>query len=387
MVFLFSAIHHFKYGLYATAILNKNVKVIQYRYSSYFFSNSKSFLFYLLVQSEQPLALKIQLRFFHWYFTTIKILLQKFRSMKQLIFFVFTFICSTVTAQDASIQKIRLETQRTIKKPTDTSNKIWKKGGLYGINISQGSLSNWAAGGDNFSLSVNSILNTYAFYKNGKLSWDNTFDFNLGYVNTTSIGGRKNDDRFDFLSKVGHAISPKLSLAELLNFRSQIFKGYTFSNNVKTYASNFLAPGYLLLSAGLDYKPTKNLSIYFSPASARWVIVNDTALANKGLYGVTPGKKSKLEFGGFATVNYLKEFNKFVSYKGRLDLFSNYNKNPQNVDVFLSNTLNAKLGKLFAITWSVDMIYDDDVRLFGLNKTSPSLQLKSLVGIGFQVKF
>ncbi|HRF22582.1 MAG TPA: DUF3078 domain-containing protein, partial [Chitinophagaceae bacterium] len=69
------------------------------------------------------------------------------------------------------------------------------------------------------------------------------------------------------------------------------------------------------------------------------------------------------------------------------DLFSNYNKNPQNVDVFLSNTLNAKLGKLFAITWSVDMIYDDDVRLFGLNKTSPSLQLKSLVGIGFQVKF
>ena len=120
--------------------------------------------------------------------------MQKFRSMKQLIFFVFSFICSTVTAQDASIQKIRLETQRTIKKPTDTSNKIWKKGGLYGINISQGSLSNWAAGGDNFSLSVNSILNTYAFYKNGKLSWDNTFDFNLGYVNTTSIGGRKNDD-------------------------------------------------------------------------------------------------------------------------------------------------------------------------------------------------
>ena len=117
--------------------------------------------------------------------------------MKQLIFFLFTLICSTVTAQDASIQKIRLETQRTIKKPLDTSNKIWKKGGLYGINISQGSLSNWAAGGDNFSLSVNSILNLFAFYKKGKTSWDNTFDFNLGYVNTTSIGGRKNDDRFD----------------------------------------------------------------------------------------------------------------------------------------------------------------------------------------------
>ena len=307
--------------------------------------------------------------------------------MKKWIFIASLFSFQLVNAQDASIQKIRLEAMRTIKKPVDTSNKTWKKGGLYGINISQGSLSNWAAGGDDFSLSVNSILNLYAFYKKGKTSWDNTFDFNLGYVNTTSIGGRKNDDRFDFLSKVGHSISPKLSLAELINFRSQIFKGYTFSGTTKTYASNFLAPGYLLLSAGLDYKPTKNLSIYFSPATARWVIVNDTALSNKGLYGVTPGKKSILEFGGFATVNYLKEFNKFISYKGRLDLFSNYKKNPQNIDVFLSNTLNAKLGKLFAITWSVDMIYDDDVRLFGPNKTSPALQLKSLVGIGFQVKF
>ena len=61
--------------------------------------------------------------------------------MKLLIFFVFTLICSTVTGQDASIQKIRLEAQRTIKKPVDTSNKLWKRGGLYGINISQGSLS------------------------------------------------------------------------------------------------------------------------------------------------------------------------------------------------------------------------------------------------------
>jgi hypothetical protein len=53
----------------------------------------------------------------------------------------------------------------------------------------------------------------------------------------------------------------------------------------------------------------------------------------------------------------------------------------------MSNTLNAKLGKVLAVTWSVDIIYDDDVRLFGPNKNSPGTQLKSLVGIGLQVKF
>lgn len=291
------------------------------------------------------------------------------------------------TAQDDVLKKLKSESERTIKKEVDTSGKHWRKGGLYSINISQGSLNNWAAGGDNFSFSVNSVLSLFAFHKKGKNSWDNTFDFNLGYVNTTSLGSRKNDDRFDFLSKYGHALNDKLNIGGLLNLRSQFFKGYIFPDNVKTFSSNFMAPGYLLLSAGLDYRPTKNLSVYFSPATARWVIVRDTALSNKGLYGVEPGKKSALEFGGFVTIGYLKEFSKQITYKGRLDLFSNYRKKPQNIDLFMSNTLSAKLGKVLAVTWSVDIIYDDDVRLFGPTKTSPGTQIKSLVGIGLQVKF
>ncbi len=292
-------------------------------------------------------------------------------------------------AQDGVIKKLRIESERNIgnKAGTDTLKKAWKKGGLYGINISQSTLNNWAAGGENFSLAVNSILSLFAFEKKEKHSWDNTFDFNLGYIRTTSLGGRKNDDRFDLLSKYGHVLNPKLNVAGLFNLRSQFFRGYTFTDSTKTHSSGFMAPGYLLLSAGLDYKPTKNLSIFLSPATARWVIVKDTALANKGLYGVTPGKKRALEIGGFATINYLKEFNKYITYKGRLDLFSNYRHNPQNVDLYMSNVLNAKLSKILALSYSLDLIYDDDVHLFGKNKTSPALQLKSQVGIGLLLKF
>jgi len=148
-----------------------------------------------------------------------------------------------------------------------------------------------------------------------------------------------------------------------------------------------MAPGYLLTSLGLDFKPQKNLSIFISPVTARWVIVRDTALANRGLYGVTPGKKSNLEFGAFATVNYMKEINKHVTYKSRLDLFSNYRHNPKNIDLFMSNILNAKLGKVLSVSWSLDFIYDDDVRLFGKNQRSAALQVKSLVGLGFLVRF
>ncbi len=302
--------------------------------------------------------------------------------------FILMSLSLIAFSQDATIKQLRIEAQRPIKKAEDTSQKKWRRGGMYGINISQGSLSNWAAGGDNFSFSVNSMLSLFAFYKKGHHSWDNTFDFNLGYVNTTSLGSRKNDDRFDILSKYGHALNPKLNIAGLFNIRSQFFRGYIYSGDtLRTLSSTFMAPGYVLVSVGLDYKPTKNLSIYLSPATSRWVIVKDTTLSNKALYGVESGKKTSLEFGGFATISYLKEFNKSISYKARLDLFSNYRHNPENIDIFMSNVLNAKLGKVLAVTWSVDIIYDDDVRLFGPYKNSPATQLKSLVGIGFQLKF
>lgn len=307
---------------------------------------------------------------------------------KKLLFGALISLALNLTAQDQAVKALQNETNRTIKKdPVDTSKKTWKKGGIYGINISQGTLSNWAAGGDNFSLSVNSLLSLYAFHKKNKHSWDNTFDFNLGYVNTTTLGGRKNDDRFDLLSKYGYALNSKLNLAGIFNLRSQFFKGYTFPDGNKTLSSNFMAPGYLLLGAGLDYKPTKNLSIFISPATARWVIVKDPILSAQGLYGVKSGETSSLEIGAFSTINYLKEISKTVTYKGRLDLFSNYRNNPQNIDIYMTNVLNAKLGKVLSLTWSVDVIYDDDVKLFGKNQTSPGTQLKSLVGIGLLVKF
>ena len=293
-----------------------------------------------------------------------------------------------ISAQDGAVKNLQSESGKSIKKdPADTAIKIWRKGGLYSLNLSQGSLNNWAAGGDKFSLAVNSLLSLYAFYKKDKHSWDNTFDFNLGYIKTTSLGSRKNDDRFDLLSKYGYAIAPRLNVAALFNLRSQFFKGYTYPDNIKTYASNFMAPGYILLSPGLDYKPTKYLSIFLSPATARWVIVKDTALSNKALYGVTPGKKSNFEFGAFASINYLKEFNKVLTYKGRLDLFSNYKHNPQNVDLYMTNALNVKFSKVLSAIWSIDLIYDDDVRLFGPHQTSAALQVKSLVGVGLLVKF
>jgi hypothetical protein len=299
-----------------------------------------------------------------------------------------SLVLVSVQAQDPTVKKLQEESAKAIaKNPADTLPAKWRKGGMYNLNLAQGSLKNWAAGGDEFSLTISSILNLFAFYKEGKHSWDNTFDLNFGYVRTTSLGSRKNDDRIDLLSKYGYAIAPKWNLAGLFNFRSQIAKGYTYTDNIKTLSSAFLSPAYILVSPGIDYKPNNHFSVFLSPATARWIIVRDDTLSAKGLYGVEPGKKSELEVGAFLTANYIKELNRVVAYKGRLDLFSNYRNNPKNVDVFFTNVFAVRLSRALAATWNIDIIYDDDIRIFGKDKTSPATQVKSLIGAGLQVKF
>jgi len=307
--------------------------------------------------------------------------------MKSILTTLATFIFITAFAQDPSVKSLQTESDKTIKKPeTDFLPKIWRCGGLFSLNISQGSLSNWSAGGDNFSLSLNSFLNVFAFYKKDKYSWDNTLDMNFGYIKTTSLGERKNDDLVDLLSKYGYSLSPHLSLSGLFNFRTQMARGYNYDGTSRSLTSAFFSPAYILLSIGLDNKPTKDLSIFVSPLTSRWVIVNNDSLSAKGLYGVEPGKKSKNEIGAFVTINYLKELNKSVGYKGRLDLFSNYEHNPQNVDLYMTNVFTTKLSKVLAASWNVDLIYDDDTKLFGRNHNSPAMQFKSLVGVGLSVK-
>ena len=305
---------------------------------------------------------------------------------KLLLSTLLTTLCILSFSQDQVIKALSEETgKKEVKKEKDTTRWNWKYGGLMNFSMAQSSLSNWAAGGDNFSLSVSSYLNYYFFFQKNRRAWDNNIDVNLGYVQTTSLGGRKNDDRFDYLSKYEYKMDStgKWYLSSLFNFRSQFFDGYTYNNNVSTFSSSFLTPAYTLLSVGFDYKPRHHFSLFLSPLTSRWTIVANNILASQAAYGVDSGKNSKNEIGGFATLNYAIILEKNITYKGRLDFFSNYSHNPQNVDVYMTNQFSFRINRNFSATYSLDLIYDDDVRIFGPLGKSPGLQSKSLIGIGY----
>lgn len=310
---------------------------------------------------------------------------------KNLFVMLFSASIVLVQAQDATIKNLKSDAAKEIKKDAaDTAAKTWKKGGLFNVNINQGALSNWAAGGDKSTFSVTSFLNLYAFYKKGKHAWDNNLDLAYGMVNTTSLGQRKADDRIDLLSKYGYEIAPKWYLSGLFNIRTQFTDGFSYpKDGDKIKTSTFFAPAYLLVSLGMDYKPTENFSLFLSPATSRWVIVNDDSLSAAGAYGVTPGKKSRNEIGAYLSANFFKNISANATYKTRLDLFSNYKSKPQNIDIFWTNILAVKVTKFINMSLNLDIIYDDNVATVKNDGTpgGPKPQIKELMGIGFAYKF
>lgn len=309
--------------------------------------------------------------------------------MKKFIALLSIFICLQVVAQEIPVKVLPKEIFRNVKKDNDTTKWTWKRGGLLGANLAQGSLSNWAAGGDNFSMAINTFVSYYVLHRAKRYTWDNSLDFNFGFVQATSLGSRKNDDRIDLLSKYGYRVDTvnRWYASALFNFRSQLFDGYNYSGGTSNFSSSLFSPAYILLSVGMDYKPNSKFSMFISPLTSRWIVVANKYLSNLGAYGVAPGKNAFNEVGAFATVSYNHNLAKNVTYRGRMDLFSNYTNNPGNVDVFLTNLFSFKINRLLSATYNLDMIYDDDIKIFGSEKNAPRLQVKSLVGIGFLLQF
>ena len=292
----------------------------------------------------------------------------------------------TVGAQDKTVRD--LKTVGTTSFKEDTTHKSgWKKGALLNLGIAQGATSNWAAGGERSSLALNGYVNLFANLKRDRIRWYNNLDLFYAVINTSSQGKRKNDDRIDLFSKYTYQLKPKLGFGMVGNFRTQFTNGYKYDDNPANnkLTSTFMAPAYLTLAPGFDWTPTNYFSLFFSPISARWTYVGRPSLI--GFYGVDPGKKSRLEAGAYLSANFKKEIMKNVVYQSRLDLYSNYLHKPKNIDVFWTNVIGMKVNKLLGVTYNFDLIYDDDVRIFGPTGKAPRTQIKSLLSVGITAKF
>lgn len=274
------------------------------------------------------------------------------------------------------------------------ADTLWKFSGTTSLNLSQLSLTNWAAGGDN-SLSGNALINLAANYTKDNTSWENSLKLGFGLIKQGSDPTRKSDDQIDLASKLGLKASDKWFYTGLLGFRTQFAQGYDNPGDAnRLKISNFMSPGYLNFSLGMDYKPSEAFSLLLSPLSTKLTLVLDEDLSAAGSFGLDPGQSARGEFGAYIKMAFKKEILKNVTLDTKVDFFSNYLDNPQHIDVNWDLLLTFAINEYLSASLLTQLIYDYDIK-FGTDTTGDGVpdtfdekvQFKELFGLGLTYSF
>jgi len=270
------------------------------------------------------------------------------------------------------------------------ADTLWKFNGITSVSFSQLSLSNWAAGGEN-SLAGNVLIQLSEDFDNGKTLWDNDLILGYGLIRQGEDPTRKSDDRIDLSSKFGHRAAEKWLYSALLGFRSQFAPGYDNPGEEdRTKISNWLAPGYLNLSLGMDYRPCEHFSMLLAPLAGKVTFVLDEDLSEQGAFGLDPDQTIRGEFGGYIKLGYQNEILKNVILDTKVDFFSNYLERPQDIDVNWDLLLNFVINDYLSAKLMTQLIYDKDIQ-FPVDDagetTEPRVQFKELFGVGLTFNF
>ena len=360
-------------------------------------------------------------------------------------------------AQD--IQQVAAEAAQAISAAPETAPKVekpnyWSTSLKTQINVGQTGLSNWAAGGDN-TVSLAAFIDGNANWKKGEMFWNNRLQLDYGFLYASSKPLlQKSTDRIYLESKWGYkAPSTKhLYFSANYDFKSQFSTGYDYKTPAvpATYAdgtpvpegtkldqldlkhqrqlwrdarvlkSNFLAPAYTNLALGLDYVPTKWLSVNLAPLTGGFVIVRDAALresysmgykkaydadnfdkltaeqkaafeaakADKGNNPAAYGdyfRAAKFEFGAQLKLDAKVNVNDNFAYSTQVVLFANYLDIDHCPRINWDNRIDWKLAKYFSLTLTTNLIYDDTIMIADKDDNDPKarVQFKESIAFGF----
>jgi hypothetical protein len=300
------------------------------------------------------------------------------------------FTCLQLLGQDG-YATLRDDLLKQAELPDSLKQSNWTVKSIFGLNGSQTSFVNWAAGGRN-NITAIGLIDFNAVYQKRNLKWNNDIKLALGgqlFMDSTGRkqGLQKTDDRIDVASAFGYEFKKKWFVTTIGTFKTQSLDGFNFPND-SVRISTFMAPGYFNLSLGIEFAPKPFFNAYLSPIACKFTIVNDQVLANAGAFGVqkavynadgtvfTSGKRFRSEIGAYFRMNFQKEIMKNIEMKTRLELFSNYMNNPENIFAF-------KVNKWFSASLQWNLIYDDDIVIRDIKGGSgPRTQFKSVLGLG-----
>ena len=268
---------------------------------------------------------------------------------------------------------LSVNAQETAKDTT----KLWTKKGQVTLLFNQSIFNNeWLAGGTT-NFSGNLGLNYDFNYKKGAVIWDNKciVAYGLTKIKAAEIAS-KTDDRLELNSLWGKKASNVWYYSIFFNFKTQMDSGFDVNQNK---ISRFFSPAFFQFGPGILWKKNNNLSLNFAPTTAKLILVNNHFTELGPSFGVLQGDNSRFEFGASISAYCKLILMTNVSIENRLNLYSNYLEDPQNVDVDYQMNVVMKINRYLSANIAFQTIYDDNA--------IKAVQIREVFGLGANYGF
>lgn len=329
-------------------------------------------------------------------------------------------------AQSAAAAAARVLAQTEVTKVTPPKPNYWTNSLMTNLNFVQSSFTNWAKGGyNNYALSA--YIDGNAKWKKGEKYWNNRLQLDYGFLYSADKPIiQKNKDRILFESTWGYKATKTLNYSAKFTFLSQFANGYNYPTpaveedkepsskdwrNARVLKSSILSPGTVNLGLGIDWVPSKWLTVNMAPITGGFTIVGNEKLRKnngmerkkkyedketykdekdeKGLYKTgNYYKPARFEFGAQLTADAKVKVNDNFEGSTHLLLFSNYLKNPKNIRVNWDTRMMWKLSRFFSLNITTNLIYDDTVLITDKDgNTGRRVQFAQALQFGFTYTF
>jgi hypothetical protein len=294
--------------------------------------------------------------------------------MLKKVLFLSLLSCFTLSV---SAQKV-IDAKDAVKEmdKAKDAKEGWTKVGGIGLNLNLLNLINPRVGAGNNQIGIGGILNYSANLVKDKILWDNKFLVQLATIKASTDPWTKATDVLQGTTQWGYKVAPKWYVAGLGDLQTQLLSTYgtnllksqVISGKATALTGKLFAPAILKLAPGVIFKPTNDLKFLFSPFAYKGVFVGNDEIAKQGTFiPIIDNKFKKVDhqIGAELRMDLAKKLlDGKVAYVTTLDLYSNYLRDPQNVDVEWYNSLDFALAKGISVNLRTDWFYDHDIQVF-----------------------
>ena len=262
----------------------------------------------------------------------------------------------------AQVEKEDVDREKALREKAEKAQadtaapRGWRHAVVAGVNLTQASFTNWAAGGEN-SLAYSLLLNGLSANEGDQFDWLNNYKLTFGQARLSSQGIRKTEDEIYFESLLLYKMRLHLNPYASITFRTQFAPGYKYEGDGSNIqVSKFFDPASLSQSVGMAYRPVPEVITRLGVGMREVLTSTFNQYADDPK--TTETEKTRVLGGAEWVTDVNWEFYDNMKYVSKLEVFSPFTT-PEKMTVRWDNGISAKVNTYVNVLLNVQILYDE----------------------------